>query len=523
MPLSDFRHLPIGILELDRQQVIRAADPRFCELFECTAEDVVGCPFDELLNARDRRSASTYYSRLSRYDGGLIDVHLALSIGGREFYARARMKRVDDDWVVYLENTLVEQDLTYQMVVAQERWLSVHLSSEDGIVILDPDKRIVEHNARLLDILRFQSQHGIPLSAQAISGKLIFDLLGDSGLPGLEAALDRAKLDRRTTFHEVIERVERVLDVRMRPLILPVRGFIGSCVVIRDVTQQKRLEQMRIHQAQAHFAGMAELATNIVHNLGNICTNVIFSAEELLRISSSSKVSGLGKATDLLDRQEDLAHFLTRDPNGHKLRDYLRILAQRLESENATLRDETRDLLAKVHLMKDVIASQQDYARGIEVMEPVDLVEVIDDALRIQKMSLDRHEVAITKKLAPTPLVRGQRLKLLHVLMNLIKNAKEAMSETPSSHRRLTLELGRGADDSVELRVVDVGHGIAEATKQKMFAHGFTTKESGHGFGLHFCATAVHEMGGTLSADSGGEGCGATFTVVFPRSTLAVP
>src|SRR5262245_45008629 len=113
----DFAHLPIGVMLLDDAQCVVRVDRRFCELFACSSADLEGRPFDELLSSRDRRSVAAYYGRLNRYDGGILDAHMMLEVNGRDYYGRVRMKMVDRGWVVYVENTLVEQDLTYQLVV----------------------------------------------------------------------------------------------------------------------------------------------------------------------------------------------------------------------------------------------------------------------------------------------------------------------------------------------------------------------------------------------------------------------
>src|SRR5262249_33715721 len=147
-----------------------------------------------------------------------------------------------------------------------------------------------------------------------------------------------------------------------------------------------------------------------------------------------------------------------------------------LEHENAAVRTHARELLSKIHLMKEVISSQQDYARGIEISEPVDLREVVEDALRIQRPALERHGVQVTTSFGPAAPVHGQRLKLLHVLINLLKNANEAMRDLPDDRRRIAVSLATDLDHAVLLRVTDVGEGIAQAVQPKIFAHGFTTK-----------------------------------------------
>jgi signal transduction histidine kinase len=72
----------------------------------------------------------------------------------------------------------------------------------------------------------------------------------------------------------------------------------------------------------------------------------------------------------------------------------------------------------------------------------------------------------------------------------------------------------------LRIRVEDVGEGIAPENLPRLFTHGFTTRKRGHGFGLHSCALAAKEMGGTLAVFSGGSGNGATFTLDLPAKAV---
>src|SRR5262249_49840676 len=158
------------------------------------------------------------------------------------------------------------------------------------------------------------------------------------------------------------------------------------------------------------------------------CTNVIFSAEAIAHDCAESKAGSVSRIGELFaSRRDDLASFLASDPAGQKLPEYIAKLGERLLQENATLRGHVRELLVKMQLMKQVIASQQDYARGVEVREPIDLAEVIVDSLHVSQAGLIRSGIEVQTEVAAAPHIAGQRLKLLHVLINLIKNAKEAM------------------------------------------------------------------------------------------------
>ena len=109
----------------------------------------------------------------------------------------------------------------------------------------------------------------------------------------------------------------------------------------------------------------------------------------------------------------------------------------------------------------------------------------------------------------------AQKAKLIHVLLNLIKNAKEAILADPSNKKILTIEAGTNNDGKIFIKLSDTGIGVAKENLEKIFNHGFTTKLGGHGFGLHYCANALTEMNGKISAESAGPGKGTAFTISF--------
>ncbi|HEU4413033.1 MAG TPA: sensor histidine kinase, partial [Polyangiaceae bacterium] len=280
---------------------------------------------------------------------------------------------------------------------------------------------------------------------------------------------------------------------------------------------RREIEELKIRQAQAHYAGMAEVATNVLHNLGNVCTSVIFAAESLLRAAERSSVGGLARANELLAANLDrLGEFFAEDPKAKTLARYYLRLGEALAGEARESVEGGRDLLRKAHLMKDAIAAQQAYARGSDFVEPVDVGRVVDDVLQLQRASLERHGVSVVSRVPEGSVLRAQRSKLTHVLINLVKNAREAVNDLPPERRVVTLDLVDG-EGTACLRVSDEGVGICPEDLTKIFTHGFSTKPEGHGFGLHFCATAMIEMGGKLAVESAGPGKGATFSLVLRK------
>ncbi len=272
--------------------------------------------------------------------------------------------------------------------------------------------------------------------------------------------------------------------------------------------------------AAARLAGMAEIATNVLHNVGNVLNSVNVSAGLVSARLRNSKLKGLARAVQLMDEHpDDLGEFLTHDARGKLLPGYLRELAQALEGEHVAMAEELGVLGKSIDHIKEVVATQQSYAGASHFVEFLKLDELLEDALRMNAGALTRHKVEVVKNIAELPALPLDRHRLLQILVNLISNAKHAMNGVSDRSPRITLgaALVEVADRRVlRITVADNGEGIAPENLVRVFAHGFTTRKNGHGFGLHSCVLAAHEMGGTLIACSDGLGRGATFVLDIP-------
>jgi PAS domain S-box-containing protein len=303
--------------------------------------------------------------------------------------------------------------------------------------------------------------------------------------------------------------------------------IIGTFGVSSDLTlikaTQAKLELAQTELlAAARQAGMAEIATNVLHNVGNILNSVNVSADLLASTLRTSRAQGLARAVQLMHAHAaDLGEFLTLDAKGRLLPGYLGQLALALAAEQHAMAEELARLIRSVDHIKDVVATQQSYAGSSSIVEPVQICALAEDALRMNDGSLARHQVSVVRHFAPVPVLRLDRARVLQILVNLISNAKNAMDGVADRAHRMTLriELAGDAGDKLRVCVSDEGEGISADNLTRIFAHGFTTRKAGHGFGLHSCALAARQMGGTLTAHSDGPGRGATFTLELPIDT----
>jgi len=294
------------------------------------------------------------------------------------------------------------------------------------------------------------------------------------------------------------ERLEQRVEERTRELIEAERELVDA----------------------ARMAGMAEIATNVLHNVGNVLNSVNVSADLITRKIAVSKTLGLGKAVNMMNEHaDDLGQFMTFDEKGKLLRGYFNQLVDSIATEQSSIVDELSQLTKSIDHIKDIVSTQQAYAGAARLVEPLNVVDLFEDALRMNSGALSRHHVVVTKNYQDTPTIIGDKHRLLLILINLISNAKYAMSKISDRQRQMILGVKIVDNATLRLSVEDQGEGIAAENITRIFNHGFTTRKEGHGFGLHSCALAAVEMNGHLRVHSDGPGHGAVFTLEIPLET----
>jgi NO-binding membrane sensor protein with MHYT domain len=275
----------------------------------------------------------------------------------------------------------------------------------------------------------------------------------------------------------------------------------------------------------ARRAGMAEIATNVLHNVGNVLNSVNVSAGIIQTRLRESRVDGLTQGLQLMSSHTaDLGHFFNHDPKGQRLPGYLRKLAENLLDEKHSVLEEIATLVRSIEHINDIVATQQGYAGPASMVELLQVEASIDDALRISAASMPGEQAAIVKELEPMPPVLLDNHLLLQILVNLLTNAKQAVEAVRERSHLITIRAmvsGMTGQPRVHIQVEDNGEGIEPRNLGRLFEHGFTTRKSGHGFGLHSSALAAHTMGGQLTAHSAGPGQGAVFTLDLPMQAHA--
>lgn len=320
----------------------------------------------------------------------------------------------------------------------------------------------------------------------------------DAALRGSQDELERRVEERTGELRETNERLNIEVESRKR-----------SQQEIEAI-QQKLMETSR-------QAGMAEVATGVLHNVGNVLNSVNVSATLLGDKLRNSKLSSLLKAAEMLREHEtEMAAFLTGDPKGKLLPGFVIKLAAHLAGERDEALKELELLSQNLEHIKGIVAMQQTYARVSGIVEILPAAQLVEDALRVDQASLARHRIVVVREFAQVPALAIDKHKALQILVNLIRNARHALANGTALEKRLTVRIEPSSPDRVRIVVQDNGEGILPENGTRIFQHGFTTKQDGHGFGLHSGALAAREMGGSLNVHSEGLGMGATFVLELP-------
>lgn len=267
----------------------------------------------------------------------------------------------------------------------------------------------------------------------------------------------------------------------------------------------------------ARNAGMADIITGVLHNVGNILNSIVTSVTFTRERVVNSKAEKLNKLVELLNNhKQDLAEFITQEDKGGKIVEYLSMLSRVWKDENKITLNELSALEKNINNIMSVITTQQSLSSVVSLVEEFTLTDVIEDAITLNKTSADKGGIKIDRDYQFYGKVTLDKVKLLHIIVNLIKNAIEAMNQTDNPYKMLLVRVFKCAEDRFSVDIIDNGVGISEENMKKIFTYGFTTKQNGHGFGLHASILLAKEMDGTISVSSKGEGLGATFTVELP-------
>jgi signal transduction histidine kinase len=296
-------------------------------------------------------------------------------------------------------------------------------------------------------------------------------------------------------------------------------GFNSTCL---DITKGKEAEAYTesLHQElvkTARKAGMTDIATSVLHNIGNVLNSVNVLVNVLTEILAKSELANFGRTIQIMNNNKlVLGSFFTDHPQGKHLLEFLNILSQAWIKDQKSMLAELSALSEHVSHIKNIISAQQSISGSKGMIEITNLSTLLEEAVMMAMATeVNKQEIEIIRSYDYNEPFLVDKTKLSQILINLIRNARDAIKEHPANGKKIFI-YSFCQDNYIYIEIRDSGIGIEQNKLTKIFSHGFTTKKAGHGFGLHMSALASKEMGGDLQVKSEGIGKGATFIVKLP-------
>ncbi len=533
---STFEQAAVGIVYAGRDGGFVRFNPAFCRLLGFAPGDLEGRTLHDITYREDLAFSRAELERLWSGEIRILDIETRfLRKGGAPRWVRMTTSLLQEGNGAPVRSVGFVRDIAARVDIAaalqQNKALLEAVIAELPVALLacDAAGHITHFNHAAAELLSIPAA-GRPESISPERGRQTADIYLADGITPIKPA-DRPLA--RALSGETIRDLELVVvppGSTPRTVLFSARRLLGkseqehrAVAVLQDITQRKASDQelVRVHRQlldASRQAGMAEVASNVLHDVGNVLNSVNISASVVTENVIKSKSPDVQRVAALMLQQGDrLGSFLAGDEHGRHVAAYLASLGEQLLAEQSTMLQELTALRANLEHIKDIVTMQQSYARLGGVAEPVDAVDLVEDSLRLNYDHFARRGMTLRREFSPVPAITVDRNKVLQILVNLISNAEHACDESDRPDKLVTVRVAR-SEDRLQISVIDNGVGIPVGNLTRIFNHGFTTRKNGHGFGLHSSALAAQDLGGSLLAASDGPACGATFTLELPYS-----
>ncbi len=314
-------------------------------------------------------------------------------------------------------------------------------------------------------------------------------------------------------FNTMLEEIGR-RDAALASQLEALRKEVGE----REAAEQRLVENNREMMRLSREAGMNEVATGVLHNIGNALNSINVSTELIFaHVNAEARATVVALHEFFEHPPENAAPVFTAHPLASDVRAFAASLCALSVDQLEGAGQEIAALRTSVAHLKDIVSRQQALAKNVPLFEPFDLRDAVRDALVLTKNDIQSIDVRVELTEPGAVDVLADRSSVVQILINLIANAGVAMMELPTVQKKMTIKIGPPLGKHVTVSVTDTGCGIASHQLVSIFSYGFTTRREGHGFGLHNSANIARLNGGSLDVFSDGSGCGATFTLHLLR------
>lgn len=405
-----------------------------------------------------------------------------------------------------------------ELAEKEKRIRSIIDAASDGIIVMDSRGKIQTCNLAFANLLL--KSEGEIVSHQAVEF-LKLSNHGQEETLTLEKLVKNAISWDQEFFVRRPDGKEIPLEIKISQSLIS--NEIVYVMVLRDVTRKKMREQeiLKLHQeliVASRFAGMGEVANSLLHNMGNILNSVKISINLLIEKNKEHRIDELSQVVSLLKNNfANLESFLKDDSVGKMIPDFLTEYVLNITEESKAISVELEALKNRIDHISDIILTQQSLGKMNTVIEDVNINKLLDEALKLT--FIEKFKIPVVKDYGQVYIIQSDKIKILQIVVNIIKNAIEALTNCNNADKLLSIKTYVIDENFIGIEISDTGAGISPENLDKLFAIGFTTKEEGHGIGLHSCALLILNLGGQIKVLSKGSGKGTTFYLTLPKET----
>ena len=501
-------------------------DDRICCIV-CFSSDAVSCPTRLSLS----RPEQWAMFRVPGFPEELLQLVLCLS-GRSIFPAQSQYVSTEvtsSDPRGQIENSLegfglshiVEQQTELALARDELATSKVYVnnvlrSMADSLLVIDANLTIGSVNPSLLELLGYEEEElvgqapGLIFGEEFAQGSIIENLLLQGSVSGIESSFLTSE--------------GRLIPISVSgSMMQDEQGqFQGLVCVAQDITERKHMEEekLQLHEQlldTSRQLGMAEVASDVLHNVGNVLNSINVSIGVVSDLIKNSMVGDVGRISQLFHKHgEDLGNYFTTNPKGKQIPAYLEKLSGQLVEERRVALAELDRLRENAQHAQQCVAVQQDVAKVTGIVEPIALVEFIEEALAANQDLVESLQIGIVREFEEIPLLNVDKHQLLEILVDLLRNACQAMASVSRKLLVVRAKIIPGPPDSVCVEIQDSGVGIDPEDLTKIFGQGNTSKESNRGMSLHNGALMAKNLGGSLRVHSDGLGHGAIFSLELP-------
>jgi signal transduction histidine kinase len=395
---------------------------------------------------------------------------------------------------------------------AEQKMKAILLHAPVGLVDMDESGKIVDINL--------------------VGSKLLNPLAGEILHPGVSlypclSVLDSEIVSRIRSFSEPSGLI--MLNQQYRHTTpdstegekhfkLTVTKIFEGCVIVsvEDVTE-KMQEEQALKQAQQDKAvaqGKYEIASEVIHDIGNAVVGFNSYLTRINRMLEQYNQGNLQKVAMFLKQQNEPISAAIGAPKAAALIDMMEAISKSLGDSHDELRRSVNEQLHLTTHIQDILNIQRQYISGHESQErkPVNLKDIISDCRSMVFANMEKKGVKLSLSVpSERVVIKGDRTKLMQVLLNILKNSIEAI-DTDAVEKTISIKL-TDTENNVELTITDSGKGFDEQTAVHLFDRGYTTKSTGTGLGLYNCKSIIESHAGTISLESNGLGAGSKTTI----------